>query len=60
MNIGQKVTIPAGTKVTCQGEVSKREVATMVTLRHVETTRAGNYKVTWKSRGYAATAILKA
>ena len=57
--IGSKVTIPAGTLVIRNGERSKRARDTQVTVRHVETTRAGNFKVTWKSDGIMATACLK-
>ncbi len=60
IKVGSMVVVPAGTKVTRQGEVTKRTSDAVVTVRHLEYTRAGNPKVTWKSNGFMATAILKA
>jgi hypothetical protein len=60
IKVGSSVIIPAGTKVTRQGEVTKRTTESVVTIRRLEHTKAGNPKVTWKSNGYMATAILKA
>lgn len=59
IRVGSKVTIPAGSQVTCRGEKSKRSVPSTVTVRAVEFTKAGNPKITWKSCGYMATTILK-
>lgn len=56
---GSRVVIPAGTKVTVNGATTKRTHESFVTVRGVTYTRAGNAKVTWKSNGYKATAILK-
>lgn len=55
---GRKVTIPAGTRVTCLGQTSKRTQDSQVTVRSVEQTRAGKTKISWKSMGYKATAII--
>lgn len=55
---GRKVTIPAGTRVTRLGQTSKRTQDSKVTVRSVEQTKAGRTKVTWKSHGYLATAVL--
>ena len=60
IKVGSKVTIPAGTKVTVRGEQVKRTMDTTVTVRDIEYTRAGNPKISWKSCGYRATAVLKA
>lgn len=58
IKVGKQVTIPAGTKVTVNGQAKKRQADSLVTVRNIETTRTGNLKVTWKSHGYKATAIL--
>lgn len=55
---GRKVTIPAGTRVTRQGQTTKRSIDSRVTVRSAEQTRSGKTKVTWKSHGYMATAVL--
>ena len=59
LEVGCQVIIPEGTKVTTRGNTTRRENPAIVTVRQLEYTRAGNPKVTWKSAGYAATAILK-
>ena len=59
IRIGKQVTIPAGTRVTRQGETTKRGRPTNVTVRNVETTRNGAQKIYWKSNGYRAYATLK-
>jgi hypothetical protein len=56
--VGKTVTIPAGTKVTVQGTTAKRATAATVTVRAQAETRTGT-KITWKSNGYMATAVLK-
>ena len=58
--VGRQVTIPAGTRVTIRGERATRTTDSTVTIRDIETTRAGNTKVYWKSNGYRASAVLKA
>lgn len=55
---GRKVTVPAGTRVTRQGETSKRSTDRLVTVRAVEQTKSGKTKIFWKSMGYLASAIL--
>lgn len=55
---GRKVTIPAGTRVTRQGETSKRSIDSLVTVRAVEQTKTGKTKIFWKSHGYLASAVL--
>lgn len=57
--VGSRVTIPAGTRVTTQGEIVKRTVDTMVTVRDISFTKTGNPRISWKSNGYRATAVLK-
>lgn len=57
--VGSLVVIPEGTKVTTRGNTVTRENSTIVTVRNVEYTRAGNPIVFWKSCGYKAKAILK-
>ena len=61
MNIGQRVSIPAGSKVrnSLHNIVTKLDAPVTVTLSDVATTKAGNLKVTWRGhRGYKTT-ILK-
>ena len=60
VKVGSRVVIPAGTRVTVRGNIIKRTHAALVTVRKVTATRAGNSKVTWKSDGYPATAVIKA
>lgn len=56
---GRQVTIPAGTRVTRAGITSRRSNPSTVTVRSVEFTRAGNPKISWKSNGLRASAVLK-
>lgn len=60
ISIGSRVEIPVGTKVTKQGITEKRSRAGLVTVQDLHLTKAGNMKITWKSHGYMATAIIKA
>lgn len=59
LQVGNTVIIPRGTKVTTCGNTVRRANDAVVTARKVEFTKAGNPKITWKSNGYLATAILK-
>jgi hypothetical protein len=59
VDVGSVIEIPAGTKVRCNGEVQKRDHLTRVKVRKIETTKAGNLKVFWKSNGYEASTVLK-
>lgn len=58
IQIGRQVTIPRGTRVTRQGVISKRSSSSVITVRRIAVTRAGNPKVYWKSNGYTASAVL--
>lgn len=57
--VGSQVVIPAGSRVTVRGNTVKRQDDAIVTVRKLDTTRAGNLKVTWKSNGYMASTVLK-
>ena len=57
--VGRQVTIPAGTRVTRDGQTATRSTPAIVTVRAVEYTRAGNPKIYWKSNGLRASAVLK-
>jgi hypothetical protein len=57
--VGNRVKLPAGTRVTTKGKTTRRIRGTTVTVRDIEKTRAGNTKVIWKSMGYRASAVLK-
>lgn len=57
--VGKRVLVPAGVKVTSRGKVTTRKTNSIVTVRSVKTTQAGNVKIEWKSCGYTASAILK-
>lgn len=59
IQVGRQVTIPAGTRVTRDGQTSSRSSQSTVTVRAVEYTRSGNPKVYWKSNGLRASAVLK-
>lgn len=59
IQVGRQVTIPAGTRVTRDGQTSSRLSESTVTVRAVEYTRSGNPKVYWKSNGLRASAVLK-
>jgi hypothetical protein len=59
IRVGNQVTLPAGTRVTINGETTRRIRDTVVTVRDIEQTRTGNTKVIWKSMGYRASAVLK-
>jgi len=59
IRVGNRVTVPAGTRVTINGETNRRVRDTNVTVLEVEQTKAGNTKVIWKSMGYRASAVLK-
>jgi sporulation protein YlmC with PRC-barrel domain len=56
--VGKKITLKAGTRVTSLGKTVARTAPTEVTVRAVETTRSGNTRIVWKSRGYRATAVI--
>jgi len=56
--IGSKVEIPAGTVVTCNGEKTKRQNSSIVTIRSCQETKGGKFKISWKSNGYKAEAVL--
>ena len=57
--VGSTVILPAGTKVKSRGVTEVRDTPTKVTVRAIEYTKAGKVNITWKSRGYPATATLK-
>ena len=59
ITVGSQVTIPAGTQITVRGEKTKRQTSSQVTVRRLDFTKTGNTRVSWKSNGYMATAILK-
>ena len=59
IQVGRQVTIPAGTRVTRDGQTSTRSSESTVTVRAVEYTRTGNPKIYWKSNGLRASAVLK-
>jgi hypothetical protein len=59
ISVGRQVTIPAGTRVTRAGITQTRQTPSIVTVRAMETTRAGNPKIYWKSNGLRASAVLK-
>lgn len=59
IGVGSQVIIPAGSKVTVRGQTTKRQEDSIVTVRKLDQTRAGNLKVTWKSNGYMASTVLK-
>lgn len=59
IQVGRQVTIPAGTRVTRDGQTATRSSESTVTVRAVEYTRTGNPKIYWKSNGLRASAVLK-
>ena len=56
--VGKQVTIKAGTRVTYQGRIRARKNDSVVTVRASQPARNGKTKITWKSHGYAATALV--
>lgn len=56
--VGRQVTIPEGTKVRVRGRTVTRRAESVVTVRAQEETRAGRTRITWKSHGYAASALI--
>jgi len=59
INPGYQMNIPAGAKVTNRGRTTKRARNSVVTVRKVELTKAGNKKVFWESYGNLAYTILR-
>lgn len=59
IRVGRQITIPTGSRVTRAGETTKRTRPSTVTVRALETTRAGATKVYWKSNGLQAYTTLK-
>ena len=58
--VGTQILLPAGTRVTVNGTTVRRHRDAIVTVRRVSRTRTGAPRITWKSNGYMASAILKA
>jgi len=56
--IGRKITIKAGTKVTHLGKTTTRKADSTVTVIAAESARNGKTRITWKSMGYNATALV--
>lgn len=59
ISVGNKVTIPAGTRInTGEGQVKATKAFT-VQVQEVQTTRAGNTKVFWRGHRAVKSAVLK-
>lgn len=56
--VGSRVYVPAGTRVKRQGTTTTRQSGTMVTVRATELARGGKTRITWKSNGYNASALI--